>query len=109
MTLIIQDLNSEVIIGILPFEREKPQKIHLNIELEYAYRGEYINYVEVVDLVLSELKERKYGLLEEALEDLTVKLKTSFPQILSSLICIKKLEILTNCIVGAKKRKLYQS
>lgn len=105
MTLIIQNLSLEVIIGILPFERENPQKIDLDMELDYDYRGKYLNYVEIVDFVSLELKERKYRLLEEALEDLIAKLKIHFPMILAVSLSIKKPDILSNCIVGVRKKE----
>lgn len=105
MTLMIQNLSLEVIIGILPFERENPQKIELDMELDYDYKGEYLNYVNLVDFVSLKLKEEKYGLLEEALEDLITNLKLHFPMILSISLCIKKPDILSNCIVGVRKKE----
>lgn len=107
MILIIQNLSLEVIIGILPFERENAQKIDLDVELKYDYRGEYLNYAEIVDFISSTIKEKKYGLLEEALEDLITKLKSYFPMILSISLSIKKPDILSNCVVGVRKEKIF--
>lgn len=108
MTLLIQNLILEVIIGILPFEREKPQKIQLDMELDYDYNGEYLNYVEIIDFISTELKEQKYRLLEEALQDLIAKLKLAFPLILCVSLSIKKPDILSNCIVGANKKSFFK-
>lgn len=107
MTLIIQNLSLEAIIGILPFERENVQKIDIDVELKYDYKGEYLNYVEIINLISSMIKEKKYGLLEDAMEDLITKLKSYFPMILSISLSIKKPDIFSNCVVGVKKEKIF--
>ncbi|MCE3047144.1 dihydroneopterin aldolase [Helicobacter kayseriensis] len=102
MILLIEQLELEIIIGILPIEREKAQKIIIDAELEYDYQGEYLNYVEIVELFSFELEQNQYGLLEEALQDLSHKLKQKFSQLKKISLSIKKPHILSNCIVGAK-------
>lgn len=107
MTLTIQNLSLEAIIGILPFERENPQRIIIDAELEYDYKGDYLNYADLVDLILLKMKEERYGLLEDALEDLITNLKIHFPMILSISLSIKKPDILSNCIVGVRKKEIF--
>lgn len=102
MFLLIEDLELEAVIGILPFERERAQKIIINADLEYNYQGTYLNYVEIVEFLSSELKANQYGLLEEALQDLSQKLKTCFPTLNHISLSLKKPDILSNCIVGAR-------
>lgn len=102
MTLLIENLVLEIIIGILPSEREKKQKIILNAELDYDYQGEYLNYVEIVEFLTFELQNNQYQLLEVALQDLHSKLRQNFTNLQNISLSIQKPEILKNCIVGAK-------
>ena len=51
MTLLIQNLSLQAIIGILPQEREKKQNIIIDGEFSYEYKGEYLNYVEIVEFL----------------------------------------------------------
>lgn len=106
MTLLIEKLELEVIIGILPIEREKSQKVIIDAELEYDYHGEYLSYVEIVDFFSLEFKNNQYGLLEEALQDLSFKLKQKFSPLTKISLSIKKPDILSNCVVGVKQIKL---
>lgn len=102
MTLLIENLSLKVIIGILPSEREIPQEIILNGEFSYEYKGEYLNYVEIVEFLKNELKNNQYELLEDALLDLQKKIQIVFPSITHFSLSIKKPEILSDCIVGAR-------
>lgn len=102
MTLLLQNLSLKAIIGILPQEREKAQEIIIDGEFSYEYRGEYLNYVEIVEFLKSEIQSNSYGLLEEALEDLREKIQAQFPSITHFTLSIKKPEILSDCIVGVK-------
>lgn len=102
MTLIIENLSLKVIIGILPSERKNPQEIIISGEFTYEYKDQYLNYVEIVDFLKNEFEKNSYGLLEEALMDLRDKIKVFFPSIIHFSLSIKKPEILSDCIVGAK-------
>ncbi|RDU71391.1 dihydroneopterin aldolase [Helicobacter brantae] len=102
MTLLLQNLSLKAIIGILPQEREIPQEIIIDGEFSYEYKGEYLNYVEIVEFLKSEIEGNSYGLLEEALEDLREKIQAQFPSLTHFTLSIKKPEILSDCIVGAK-------
>lgn len=102
MTLLLQNLSLQVIIGILPSEREVRQSIIIDGEFSYEYKGEYLNYVEIVEFLKAEFEKNQYGLLEEALEDLKAKIFSHFPSITHFTLSIKKPEILSDCIVGAR-------
>ncbi|HIY44352.1 dihydroneopterin aldolase [uncultured Helicobacter sp.] len=102
MTLLIQNLSLQAIIGILPQEREKKQNIIIDGEFSYEYKGEYLNYVEIVEFLKFEFENNTYGLLEEALQDLKMKINSYFPSIIHFTLSIKKPQILNDCIVGAK-------
>ena len=101
MTIHIEALKFDVIIGLLDFEREIPQKIILNLTLEYVYENQnFINYADIVTLLEENLKEKKYKLLEEALLGTKEIILINYPNIKSIFIKISKPTILPNCIVS---------
>ena len=68
MTIHIEDLTFDVIIGLLDFERDKPQRVIINLQASYDYNGDqFIDYADMVLLIQNELKEKRYELLENAL------------------------------------------
>jgi dihydroneopterin aldolase len=102
-TIHIEDLKVEAIIGILPSERKSSQLIIANCEIVYEKRqDEFVNYAEVVSIIESMLIEQKYGLIEDALEELTATLYKKFNQIKSIKLKLAKPKILDNCIVGVE-------
>jgi len=108
-TIYIEDLKIEAIIGILPSERKKTQKIIVNCKIVYERKlDEFINYAEVVSLVETMLVEKKYGLIEDALEELTTVLSEKFKQIKSIKLKLSKPQILDNCIVGVELYSKYK-
>ncbi|MEK6658706.1 MAG: dihydroneopterin aldolase, partial [Campylobacterota bacterium] len=51
MTIHIEDLKFQCIIGILDFERVTPQDVIINLAIEYDYKKNFINYADVVEIV----------------------------------------------------------
>ena len=100
MTIYIEDLKFQTIIGILDFERETPQDVIINLELEYEYFNEFINYADVSELIKNTMIKSKYLLVEDALKDLSLKLKKEFLKIQSLNLKITKPSILPDCIVS---------
>ena len=101
MNIHIENLTVDAIIGILDFEREKPQRIIVNLELNYEFKeSNFINYALVSELISMKLKTEKYMLLEEALLDIKKHIVTSYPQIKKLALKISKPDILPNCIAG---------
>jgi len=104
MTIHIEDLTFDVIIGLLDFEREKPQRVILNLEANYEYSDDtFIDYADIVLLMQNKLKEKRYELLESALLGLKEVLHTSYPQLNSLSIKISKPDILPECTVSLSK------
>jgi dihydroneopterin aldolase len=104
MTIHIEDLNFECIIGLLDFEREIPQTLIINIEAEYNYKdSNFINYADMAVYIENLLKESSYFLLEEALLGLKILLFAQYPQIMRLYIKISKPDILKNCKVSLSK------
>ena len=104
MTIHIEDLTFDVIIGLLDFERDKPQRVILNLEANYEYSDDtFIDYADIVLLMQNKLKEKRYELLENALLGLKEVLYTSYPQLNSLSIKISKPDILPECTVSLSK------
>jgi len=100
MTIHIEDLKFQCIIGILDFEREKEQDVIINLEIDYIYNNDFINYADVATLLQNRIKKEQFLLLEEALEDLSSLLKKKFSNIISLNLKITKPSILPNCRVS---------
>jgi len=100
MTIHIEALTFDVIIGLLDFEREKPQKVIIDIEAEYAYENDFIDYADMVALIQDELKSKRYTLLEDALLGLKTRIVFAYPQLHSLWMKISKPNILPGCRVA---------
>ncbi len=101
MTIHIESLHINTIIGLLDFERTTPQRVIIDLEAEYLYKdGEFINYATVAQLIEKNLQTQKYELLEEALQGLEHTLIMSYPTINQLKLKILKPDILDNCSVG---------
>ena len=104
MTIHIEDLTFDVIIGLLDFERDRPQPIIINLEASYEYKeGEFIDYADMVLLIQNELKEKRYELLEDALLGLKELLSITYPQLQTLFLKISKPDILPQCTVSLSK------
>ena len=98
--IIIENLTFETIIGILDFERNTPQKVVINSKI--LYEGEFVDYAKVCEIIEKNMKEKKFELIEDALEFLIDKLKKEFPQIKEIFLQIKKPTILKNAEIGVE-------
>jgi len=104
MTIHIESLTFESIIGILDFERLKEQKVIIDLTIDYNYNNDFfINYAEVITLLKEDMIENKYELLETALNALEKKLLATYPQIESFNLKISKPNILDNVNVALSK------
>lgn len=140
--ILIENLCIEAIIGVLPSERETPQRVLINASIHYESRSdewqndrkdksgsakkdlreishsrlgdlaghnegclsEYLDYVEIIKHIATMLKQRKYGLLENALDEIISSLKTSYPTITKIDLSLKKPDI---CIKDIFVKKDY--
>jgi dihydroneopterin aldolase len=101
MTIHIDSLEFDVIIGLLDFERDRPQRVIIDLEASYNYSSEnFINYADIVSLIQKELKEKRYELLEEALLGLKNILHLDYPQLKTLKVKISKPDILPECSVA---------
>ncbi|OPG49447.1 dihydroneopterin aldolase [Helicobacter pylori] len=107
----IHHLVFETILGILEFERLKPQKISVNLDLFYTElpNKAYLDYMEIQELIQKMMQEKQYLLIEDALKDLSHALKTRYSAISELYLKISKLEISPNSQVGASVKIRYES
>jgi len=101
MFIHIDRLAFETIIGLLDFERDRPQRVIVDLEASYDYdHGHFINYADIVLHIQNELKEKKYKLLEEALLGLKERIHSHYPTLNTLKIKISKPDILPDCNVA---------
>jgi 7,8-dihydroneopterin aldolase/epimerase/oxygenase len=101
MTIHIESLRFETIIGLLEFERVTKQTVVVWLEARYPYRqGEFINYADIVTLTQSHINTEQYILLEDALLGLKEHLLSAYPTITHLKLKIEKPDILPNCTVA---------
>ena len=100
MTIHIEAFTFDVIIGLLDFEREKPQRVIIDMKASYTYKDDFIDYAAIVLLIQKELKEKRYELLEDALLGLKNLLSTTYPQINTLYLKISKPDIIPECSVA---------
>ena len=108
MQILINDLTFETIVGILEEERHTPQKVVLYVKIAYDYaENNFINYAEVSAFLETEMQKISYFLLEDALSDLSQKLKVLYPQMSKIKLKIFKPTILPNAMVGVSYTNYY--
>ncbi|MCQ2712953.1 FolB domain-containing protein [Helicobacter pylori] len=107
----IHNLVFETILGILEFERLKPQKISVNVDLFYTQlpNKAYLDYMEIQEIIQNTMREKQYFLIEDALKDLSHVLKTRYKEISELFLKISKLEISPNSQVGASVKICYET
>ena len=104
MTTIIKDYEFSTIIGLLDFERERPQKVRVSVEFQ---SGEFIDYIEVINFIEEIYAREKFGTVESSLEICAKKLKEKFNSLSSLKMEILKTEIVKNATVGARAEFKY--
>jgi len=109
VTIHVENLKFECIIGILDFERVKPQDIIINLTIDYNYEKDFINYADVVDTIKNNMIESEFLLLEDALKQISTKLKEKFSLIRTLELKITKQSILPDAIVSVSNIYNFQS
>ncbi len=106
MKVLIKDLTFKCIIGLLDFEREKAQRVILDLSL-HVDDDDFLDYAKVAKFVEKVYKKEKFFKLETSLLHVSELLKKKFPQIRGIKIKIIKPNILSKCRVGAVYEKRY--
>ncbi|WP_187936160.1 FolB domain-containing protein [Helicobacter pylori] len=107
----VHNLVFETILGILEFERLKPQKISVDLDLFYTQlpNKAYLDYMEIQEIIQNTMQEKQYLLIEDALKDLSHVLKMRYSGITELFLKISKLEISPNSQVGASVKIYYEN
>jgi dihydroneopterin aldolase len=106
-TIVIEELTFKAIIGILEEERDNEQLVVVNCKMDYEGKENFISYAEVCDLIQNTIIEKKFGLIEEAIEFIEKKLLEKYPHTKTLYLQIKKPEILKNALVGVEILRKY--
>ncbi|SFV90781.1 Dihydroneopterin aldolase [hydrothermal vent metagenome] len=101
MTIHIESLTFDAIIGLLDFEREHPQRVTVDLTLSYPYSNKnFIDYAKLAEEIETKVKSSHFMLLEEALESIERMITVSYPQVVSLMLKIGKPDILHNATVA---------
>lgn len=101
MTIHIEDLTIDAIIGILDFERKSKQKVVIETKINYIYtEKEFIDYGLVVKDIEKCFQDKEYELLEDALIDVSNILLQNYTPIETLYLKISKPDIIKNAIVS---------
>lgn len=100
MVIHVEDLKFKCIIGILNFERVKPQDVIINLMVDYDNTDGFINYADIVQIIKEIMIKSEFSLIEDALETINLKLTKEFNSINSVDLKITKPSILKGCKVS---------
>ncbi len=101
MRIEIHSLQIDAVIGILPKERETPQRIVADLWAEYRYEaGAYLDYAAMAETIRYHLVREKFGLLEEALLSLKERIFEEYPLVEKLELRLEKPDILERCRVA---------
>jgi len=104
MTILIESLAFEAILGILEHERLNAQRIVIDCTLDYDYaEGRFIDYADAAGLIVTTMQRERFELIETALDTLAFELKTAFPAARTLTLTIRKPDILPGCTVGVRQ------
>lgn len=107
MIIHIRDLSFQCIIGILDFERTTPQDVTIHCDITYTFNNNFINYADVASKIEMLMQEKKFELIEEALNSLAYELKNSFKNIKELQLEIMKPDIMPNCLVSVEEHYIF--
>ena len=100
MKVKINNLEFKTIIGILKDERKNKQKVIVDLSFKYDYKNsDFIDYSEVALLVKQNIKQQRFGLIEDAILDTKDLLEYKF-NIKKLKMKITKPDILKDCLVS---------
>ncbi|MDB9811059.1 dihydroneopterin aldolase [Candidatus Pelagibacter sp.] len=116
--ILIKELSLDLKLGFYDFEKEKPQKVKFNLEIDYEDKKptndkdikSIVNYGQVVKLIKKLTKNKHYNFLETLAEDV-FDILFKDKRIGKIMLQIEKLEILKECTsVGIQitKKKSYE-
>jgi len=101
MTIYIENLTFDAVIGIMEFERKKPQKVIVTCKIDYDYvHDRFINYADVAVFIEKTMQENRYALLEDAIESIAEIFARRYDNATSLYLKITKPAIIENATVS---------
>ena len=100
MTIHVEDLKFQCIIGILDFERVTPQDVIVNLTIDYKYENNFINYADIVQIIKKMMINNQFELIEDAINAINLNLIKEYKSIKSLNLKITKPSILPDCMVS---------
>lgn len=102
MIIRISAFTVRAVLGILPHERNAPQRLHVSALIEYDYTGRdtFVDYATIAALIEERLKAGQFGLIEEALEAILPEILAHSPAIAKAELTIEKPDILPHAAVS---------
>ena len=102
--ILIKELTLDLKLGYYDFEKNKPQKVKFNLEIDYEDKKptndkdikSIVNYGKVVELITKLVKNKHYNFLETLAEDVFDELFKD-KRIAKITLQIEKLEIIKDC------------
>lgn len=104
MTIHIQNLKFQAIIGILEHERELSQDVLVDATISYSYNESFIDYALLAELIKTHIQTQKFLLIEDALQSTISLLTAKHKEIDEIYLKITKPTILNECIVGVSHK-----
>ena len=109
MTIYVEDLKFQAVLGILDFERTSPQDIIVNLKIDYNYTDSFINYADISSFIKSRMIEEKFLLIEDALDSISKELQKEFHLINTIYLKITKPSILPDARVSVSNLYTFNS
>lgn len=108
MTILIEKLTFDTIIGILENERITPQQVVIDCMINYHYaQNIFINYADVTNHIIQSVQKKQFFLIEDALQSLSHSLKEEFTSIAKLSLTLRKPDILAHCTVGVQENFIF--
>lgn len=104
ITVLVENLEFDCVIGLLDFERVNEQKIIVSAKFRAK---EFIDYAKICEFIKAEFKEKKFLKLEDSLAYFELKFKEKFRTLEFFYMKILKPQILIGGVVGAEIEKFY--
>ncbi|MDR1976935.1 MAG: dihydroneopterin aldolase [Campylobacteraceae bacterium] len=108
VTLLVEKLEFEAIIGLLEEERKTPQTVQVWAKVEIKYKkSSLVDYTLICETIKNTITQSKFFTVEEALFALIDKIATINPHIKKIFLKILKPGIIENTAVGASAKKIF--
>jgi dihydroneopterin aldolase len=109
ITLVIEKLEFEAIIGLLESERQTPQRVEIWAKVGVDHKKKsMVDYVLIRDVIQESVINEKFFTIEEALLKISKKIGKISPRITKVSLKILKPSILQNAVVGVKIKKKFK-